>query len=172
MDQAAEILVHALAHSPSAWPKSAAARSEVSLFLENPERLAFAAVTGDELLGWIGAIRHSQFVCELHPLAVGPEHQGQGLGRKLVKRLEAAARDEGICTMWLGADDDFGGTTLFGVDLYPEVLDHLRNLAPASGHPYTFYRHMGYTVVGVLPDADGPGKHDILMAKRIEARPD
>ncbi len=172
LDRAAEILVRAFAHSPAAWTDRAAARSEVSLFLDNPERLAFAAMDGDVLLGWIGAIRHSRHLWELHPLAVSPEHQGQGLGRTLVERLEAAARNEGICTIWLGADDDFGGTTLFGADLYPEVLDRLRELAPASGHPYTFYRRMGFTVVGVVPDANGPGKHDILMAKRMESRPD
>jgi hypothetical protein len=28
---------------------------------------------------------------------------------------------------------------------------------------------MGFVVVGVLPDADGIGRHDILMAKRIAA---
>jgi hypothetical protein len=32
----------------------------------------------------------------------------------------------------------------------------------------TSHARLGYTVVGVLPDVDGPGRHDILMAKRIE----
>jgi aminoglycoside 6'-N-acetyltransferase I len=36
------------------------------------------------------------------------------------------------------------------------------------GHPYAFYHRLGYTVVGVLPDVDGFGKHDTLVAKRIE----
>ena len=69
--------------------------------------------------------------------------------------------------MWLGADDDFGGTNLFGTDLYPNVLEHLSQLSPATGHPFTFYRDRGFSVVGVLPDVDGAGRHDILMAKRI-----
>lgn len=169
--QAANILIRALAHSPFAWPDFAAARTEVSLFLDNAERVAFAAMNGDEIAGWIGAIRHSDHAWELHPLAVDPEHHGRGIGRMLVERLEAAARGEGISTIWLGTDDDFGGTTLYGQNLYPNVLDRLRNLAPTSGHPYTFYHHMGYSVVGVLPDADGPGMHDILMAKSLRASP-
>jgi aminoglycoside 6'-N-acetyltransferase I len=56
---------------------------------------------------------------------------------------------------------------LFGVDLYPDVLGRLQALAPVSRHPVTFYQRLGYAVVGVLPDVDGVGKHDILMAKRI-----
>lgn len=30
-----------------------------------------------------------------------------------------------------------------------------------------FYRKLGFTTVGVVPDADGRGKPDILMAKAV-----
>ena len=83
--------------------------------------------------------------------------------------MESAARSARICTIWLGTDDDFGGTNLFGVDLYPNVLESLLRLAPTTKHPSTFYHARGYAVVGVLPDADGIGRHDIIMAKRIGA---
>ena len=86
----------------------------------------------------------------------------------LVKALEGEAARAGVCTIWLGTDDDFGGTNLFGADLYPDVLDKLRGIEPTPEHPSVFYRRLGYTVVGVLPDVDGFGKHDILMAKRIQ----
>jgi len=72
-----------------------------------------------------------------------------------------------VSTIWLGTDDDFGGTNIYGKDLYPNVLDQLLTLQPTSTHPYTFYQKMGYSVVGVIPDASGFGKPDILMAKRI-----
>ena len=85
----------------------------------------------------------------------------------LLRTLEEEARRQSVCTIWLGTDDNFGGTNIFGTDLYPNVLQRMTELQPASGHPYTFYRRMGYVVVGVIPDADRPGKHDILMAKRI-----
>lgn len=87
-------------------------------------------------------------------------------------KIEAlTTRRAGVCSLCLGANDDFGGTNLFGQDLYPQVLECLSRLAPTSGQPYTCYQARGDAVVGVLPDVDGIGKHDILMAKRI-AMPD
>lgn len=172
-EQAAALLVSALAHVPSAWHDLPSARAEVATFTTDPDRMAIAALDGTDVVGWIGRIRHSPTAWELHPLAIHPSHQGRGYGTGLIKALEEEARRAGVCTIWLGTDDDFGGTNLFDVDLYPDVLAQLGRLAPAarppsSGrHPYTFYRRLGYTVVGVLPDVDGFGRHDILMAKRI-----
>ena len=84
--------------------------------------------------------------------------------------MEDAARRAEVCTVWLGADDDFGGTSLFGMDLYPDVLGRLQRLAATDRHPFAFYRRLGHALVGVLPDVEGPGRHDILMAKRIHDR--
>ena len=168
-EEAATILVSALAHAPSAWPDMPSAREEVATFFDNPNRLGLVALDGQQLVGWIGSIRHSRYAWELHPLVIHPSMQRQGYGTLLVKALESAARSAPICTIWLGTDDDFGGTNLFGVDLYPNVLESLLRLAPTTKHPYTFYHARGYAVVGVLPDADGIGKHDIIMAKRIGA---
>ncbi len=170
-DAAAEILVTALDHSPSAWADLDAARTEVASFFADPARLAIAALDAGELVGWVGAIQHSAHLWELHPLVVHPDRQGQGHGTGLVTALEKKARASGVCTLWLGTDDDFGGTNLFGADLYPGVLERLQVLAPTAGHPFTFYRRMGYEVVGVLPDATGFGRPDILMAKRIGGGP-
>jgi hypothetical protein len=34
-----------------------------------------------------------------------------------------------------------------------------------SGH----YQKLGFVIVGVMPDANGPGKPDIYMAKRVSS---
>ncbi|MGE0082023.1 MAG: N-acetyltransferase family protein [Thiohalomonadaceae bacterium] len=170
---AARILRRALAHVPSAWHTDSSARAEVDSFAGNAERIALLALEGDAVRGWIGAIRHTRFAWELHPLVVDPAFQRQGWGTRLVTALEQAARAEGVITIWLGSDDDFGGTSLYGQDLYPDVLRKLADLHATRGHPFTFYQRLGYTVTGVLPDVDGPGKHDIIMAKRLNpATPD
>lgn len=163
---AAILLVEAFRHAPSDWADLESARAEVGRFLE-PDRLGFIAVDSNEVFGWIGAIKHSEHLWELHPLAVHPGHQQRGIGTLLIRTLEKEALRQGVCTIWLGTDDDFGGTSIFGADLYPNILERLMQLQPVLKHPYVFYQKMGYIVVGVIPDAGGFGKHDILMAKRI-----
>ena len=71
----------------------------------------------------------------------------------------------------LGTDDEDDMTTLSGVDLYPNVWEHVANIKNLKRHPYEFYRKMGYAITGVVPDANGPGKPDILMSKRVGPTP-
>ncbi|MGQ0742035.1 MAG: GNAT family N-acetyltransferase [Alphaproteobacteria bacterium] len=165
---AAQVLMCALAHVPSAYHTHEVASAEVDEFFKE-SRLGLAAVEGGELRGWIGGIKGGSYrhAWELHPLVVDPAHQGRGIGTLLVRALEDAARDEGVLTLFLGTDDDFGGTNLFGADLYPDPLKSLQRIAPARGHPFTFYRRAGFVVTGVLPDVNGEGKPDIFMAKRL-----
>ena len=174
-ERAAAVLVAALAHAPAAWKSLDDAREEVATFLTDPDRTAWAALDDDAaLLGWIGAIRvYEGHVWELHPLVVAPGHQRRGVGTALVRALEEAARAAGVVTVTLGTDDDFGGTTIFGVDVYDDLPGHIARLAPVDGapapHPIAFYRRMGYAVVGLLPDANGVGRHDIMMARSLRA---
>ena len=172
-ERAAAVLVAALAHAPAAWKTLDDARAEVATFLTDPDRAAWAALDdGGALLGWIGAIRvYEGHVWELHPLVVAPDRQRRGVGTALVRALEDAARAAGVVTVTLGTDDDFGGTTIFGVDVYDDLPGHIARLAAVEGapapHPVAFYRRLGYAVVGLLPDANGVGRHDILMARAI-----
>lgn len=69
--------------------------------------------------------------------------------------------------MYLGTDDEFGRTTLFGTDLFDRRFEKIQNIKNLGNHPYEFYQKIGYVIVGVIPDANGPGKPDIWMAKRL-----
>jgi aminoglycoside 6'-N-acetyltransferase I len=84
-----------------------------------------------------------------------------------VTDLEEQVKARGGLTLWLGTDDENKMTTLAGVDLYPNVLEHVANIRNLRGHPYEFYQKLGFTIVGVLPDANGLGKPDIFMAKSL-----
>jgi aminoglycoside 6'-N-acetyltransferase I len=122
----------------------------------------------ERVAGWIGGIpTYGDRVCELHPLAVAAEHRGRGLGRALVRDLEDLVRRRGAITLWTGSDDENGETSLSGVDLYPDIPPAIRNIRNLRAHPYEFYLRVGFTVVGVMPDANGPGKPDIFLAKRV-----
>ena len=165
---AATVLRDALAHLPSGYGDGGQAQAEVAARVAASDWLGYAAFEGERLVGWIGALMTYRHGWEIHPVVVAPDRQRRGIGSALLARLETRARSAGVLTLFLGSDDDYGGTTLFGRDLLPDVLLQARNLrATARGHPLTFYRRHGYEVVGVLPDVNGAGRHDILMAKRL-----
>jgi aminoglycoside 6'-N-acetyltransferase I len=170
--QAATLLVEGFKeHWPDAWPDMDAALKEVrESFGEG--RISRAAVDeSGAILGWIGGIvSYDGNVWELHPLVVRQDLRRQGIGRALVADLEERVRERGGYTLWLGTDDEVGMTTLSGVDLYPNVLEHLANIKNLRGHPYEFYQRLGFSIVGVMPDANGPGKPDIFMAKPLRQR--
>ena len=166
--QTAELLVEGFNDNwPDAWPNLDAALEEVRESLDE-DRISRVAVAGDGIvLGWIGGIpSYEGKVWELHPLVVRPDLQRRGIGRALVADLEKRVRERGGLTLWLGTDDESGMTTLSGVDLYPNVLEHLANMRNLRGHPYEFYQKLGFSIIGAMPDANGPGKPDIYMAKR------
>jgi len=95
------------------------------------------------------------------------KYRGRGIGKRLVNALEDEIARRGGITVYLGSDDEFGTTSLYGVDLYDGTFEKIENIRNVNGHPYTFYEKLGYKIVGVLPDANGIGKPDIWMAKRI-----
>src|SRR4051812_20139347 len=164
IEQAAELLVEAFPHWITNLDEG---RQEVAEALL-PERLCLVARAGSEVLGWVGGVPEYSHAWELHPLVVRADARGQGIGRALVSALEQRVSALGALTLYLGTDDDrdVPGTTAGGLDLFPEPLAHATALEVIS-HPVGFYRRVGFAVVGLIPDANGPGKPDVLMAKRV-----
>ena len=169
IQQAAQLLVDAFReHWPDAWPTLQEALEEVQEMLEQ-ERICRVAVDQEEnLLGIIGGIPgYDGNVWELHPLAVQLSIQGQGIGRALVADFEEQVRVKGGLTITLGSDDEDGMTSLANVDLYENLWGKIRDIRNLKNHPFAFYQKMGYVIIGVVPDANGRGKPDILMGKRV-----
>ena len=169
IEEVAGLLVDGFAAEwPDAWPDLPSARAEVQASL-SPDHVSRVALDArGHALGWVGGQPLSPpHVWELHPLVVAATARRQGVGRALVADLEDCVRARRGTSVLLGSDDESGMTTLGGVDLYPDPLTHLAALRDLRGHPFGFYRRCGYAVVGVIPDASGPGKHDILMCKRL-----
>jgi aminoglycoside 6'-N-acetyltransferase I len=167
--QAAALLVDGFRElAPDAWPTLGSALDEVRASFA-ADRLSRVALDDDgAVVGWVGAIsQYDGRVWELHPVVVAPSRQRQGIGRALVTDLEAILRARGAQTLWLGTDDETGQTSLANVDLYADLPGHLARVRNLGNHPFTFYQRLGFTIVGVMPDANGIGKPDILMAKRI-----
>jgi aminoglycoside 6'-N-acetyltransferase I len=169
INQTAKLLVAGFKeHWPNAWPDLASAMEEVEDSFGEGRISRAAQDRNGKILGWIGAIKeYDGHTWQLHPLVVNPAHQGRGIGRALVQDLEEIIRQEGGTTIYLGTDDEDGMTSLAGIDLYPDIFQHIERIRDLKGHPYQFYQKLGFVIVGVIPDANGPGKPDILMAKRV-----
>lgn len=122
----------------------------------------------DQVIGWVAAAPgYDGRVWELHPLAVHPAWQGRGVGRALVLALEQRAAAAGGLTLWLGADEFDGLTSVAGIDLYQDLPSRLAQLAAARPHPLGFYLRLGFMPIGFMPDANGLGQPDIFLAKRL-----
>jgi aminoglycoside 6'-N-acetyltransferase I len=155
--------------APEAWPTLEEAEDEVADALaEGKVALVAADPTDGEPLGWIGAQPHySGNVWEVHPLVVRGAQQRRGVGRFLVSEVEREVSGRGGVTLWVGTDDEANLTSLGGADVYPNVLERLARIENLRGHPMGFYQKLGFGLVGIVPDANGFGKPDLLMARRV-----
>jgi len=170
IQQTAQLLVDAFRkHWSEAWPTFEDGLKEVHEMLE-PEKITRVATDDNgNLLGIIGGIPdYDGNVWELHPLAVQPNMQGQGIGRALIEDFEEQVRSKGGLTITLGSDDEDNMTSLSNIDLYEDLWDKIKNIRNLKGHPFEFYQKMGYIITGVVIDANGRGKPDIIMSKRVK----
>jgi aminoglycoside 6'-N-acetyltransferase I len=169
IQQAAQLLVDGFKeHYPDAWPTLKDGLAEVHEMLVT-DRILRAVVDDDaNLIGLIGGIpQYDGLVWELHPLVVKPGLQTKGIGTTLVRDFEEQVRSRGALTITLGSDDEDNQTSLSNVDLYTDTWKKINEIKNLNRHPYEFYQKMGYVITGVMPDANGIGKPDIFMSKRI-----
>lgn len=167
--QMADLLVVGFRVHWNAWETQEDGLAEVRMILDQ----GFARIAldddGDSVLGWIGGLpEYDGNVWELHPLVVRPNRQKQGIGTALVADFEQQVKSRGGLTIQLGSDDEDNMTSLSDCDLYSDLWDKIAHIQNFKDHPYEFYQKCGYTIIGVVPDANGRGKPDILMGKRID----
>jgi aminoglycoside 6'-N-acetyltransferase I len=162
VQQAASLLKEAFPQS-----YSDCSQEEMDRILDK-NRVVLCAIEGDELLGFAGAIpQYGITAWEMHPLVVKGSKRGIGIGRKLCETLEEELRKRGCLTIYLGSDDDENQTSLSNTDLFDRTFDKIEDIQNYNKHPYEFYQKVGYTIVGVIPDANGIGKPDIWLAKSL-----
>ena len=153
-------------YSPGWLPTFDAALEEVEDSLAPGRRSRVLIDENGNALGWGGAIVQ-QHVWEIHPLAVAPDAQHRGLGKMLVNDLCDLARAHGALAVWAGTGDETGSTSFSHVDLYRDAAHALASFQVPPDHAVQFWLKVGFSVVGLLPDAEGPGRPSIHLAKRI-----
>lgn len=155
--------------APHSWNTMEAALREVRECVSG-DFICIGLLNKERLICWAGLRPMcGRITWELHPMVVAGEFQGKGAGRRLVTELEGIARKHRILNIVLGTDDETGRTSLYGKDLYKaDLYQEMTGIKNLERHPYEFYRKMGYTIIGIVPDANGPGKPDIWMGKRLD----
>ena len=125
----------------------------------------------DRIVGWYMA---SCWVgggnINVHWLAVDPDAQRQGIGAALLDDAAEVGRERGAATLMLSAGDehpDRAFTNLGRRDIWDDPLGALAEVRTLEPHPLDFYLKHGFTVCGVIPDANGPGKPEIYLARPI-----
>ena len=152
---------------PKSYDTNEALEKDVSDFLKEAY-LVFIDIEKNEIKGLIGAMpQYGHTGYELHPLVVKKTYRQQGIGKNLLKTLEATLAKQGCLILYLGTDDEDFQTSLSQRDIYEDPLEALKNIKNLANHPYTFYLKHHYKLLGVIPDANGINKPDIIMGKRL-----
>lgn len=132
------------------------------------EFIMVSAVINGELAGWTGARpQYDGNVWELHPMVIDENFRRKGIGSKLVKFLEGEVLKKGGLTIYCGSDDEDFKTSLSDPDIYTNLWDKIKNIKNYDNHPYEFYMKCGFQIIGIMPDANGKRKPDIILGKRI-----
>jgi len=167
--QAAEILyITFTGGDKNQWLKNQKeAFDEVKECIEKPN-ICIGIKAGDELIGWTGIRPMYETTWELHPMVIKKEYQGKGYGRLLLKEIERMAYLNGIIGLVAGSDDETNSTSLSEKEINGEnVFNEIKNIKNYKNHPFEFYQKCGYTIVAVIPNANGQNNPDIWLWKDI-----
>jgi aminoglycoside 6'-N-acetyltransferase I len=168
IEQVAALLVDFAPNQAAAWPDLAEAIETVEESLDEDFVARVALNDAGNVIGFAAAAPQYSNAWELHPLVVARDEQGRGVGRALVRDVEELIAGEEGLTVYVGADDLDDATSLAAEDLFPGVLERVGELRIRKHrHPIGFLQHLGYEIVGVIPDANGPGQPDIWLARSL-----
>jgi aminoglycoside 6'-N-acetyltransferase I len=168
IDEIARLLVESFADLSPGWVPTAEAAHDVIGHTFGGDKLSRVLLTdGDQVGGWIAGMHAYARLWELHPLVVSPRFRRRGFGRALVCDLVQQVAARGALTLYAGTSDETNRTTLFGRDLHADPIEAMRALRATREHPMDFYLKMGFSLVGVMPDAEGEGKPSIHFALRV-----
>jgi aminoglycoside 6'-N-acetyltransferase I len=168
IEQVAALLVDFAPNQAAAWEDLESAKDTVDETLDEDSIARIALNDAGNVIGFAAAAPQYSHAWELHPVVVARDEQHRGVGRALVTDLEELVAAEGGLTVYLGADDLDGATSLADDELFPGVLDAAAEVQVRKRrHPIGFFLHLGYEVIGVIPDANGPGRPDVWLGRSV-----
>jgi aminoglycoside 6'-N-acetyltransferase I len=122
----------------------------------------------NKLIGWGGLKPMYDKTWELHPLVIIDEFQDKKYGKILLNEIERVANKNGIIGIVAGSDDETNSTSISEKEINGEnIFDEIKNIKNYKNHPYEFYIKCGYSIIGIIPNANGQNKPDIWLWKDI-----
>lgn len=139
--------------------------------LDNTKINLIAIDERNEVIGWIcGIENYNIHIWEIQPLVIRNDYQHKGLGSLLLSEFEKEVFLRKGITIILGIQDENHETSLSNVNIYDNTLKKIKKIKNLKHNSYEFYLKNGFSIVGVIPDSNGIGKPDILMAKRVKGQ--
>jgi len=168
IDQLAHILMDCFFDfSPDWLPTLEDAVEEIHESFEPGRRSRILVNDRDDVLGWIGAFEDDN-CWEIHPIVMARDAQRKGYGEMLIDDITRLAIEGGAVALWAGTSDETRATSLSEVDLYEDPFTAMKDMTAHKDHPVHFWKKIGFTLIGVMPDEEGLGKPGIHFAKRIK----
>jgi aminoglycoside 6'-N-acetyltransferase I len=156
----------AATHAPNWLPTLEDAREEVSDATQAGRVTRVLFDNHANPIGWVSTFHTYGAVWEIHPLVVDVNHHRKGHGARLLADIEGLAVSRGAGVLIVGTSDETGATNLSGKDLYLDPIGAMASMTFDPSHAVSFWLRMGYSLVGITPDAEGPGLPSINLAKR------
>jgi aminoglycoside 6'-N-acetyltransferase I len=168
IDKAAKILLETMPIA-NMWPDL---NEEIALKTVDEsiadENISIGIKVNNQLIGWAGLMPMYKNTWELHPMAILPKFQGKSYGKILLNEIEKIAQKKGIIGIFVGSDDETNKTSLSEVEITKDnIFEEIKRIKNYENHPYEFYMRCGYSIIGIIPNANGSKKPDILLWKDI-----
>ena len=168
IEQVAALLVDFAPNQAAAWEDLESAKDTIEETFDEDSIARVALNDAGNVIGFAAAAPQYSHAWELHPVVVARDEQHRGVGRALVTDIEELVAAEGGLTVYLGADDLDEATSLADEELFPGVLDAAAEVQVRKRrHPIGFFLRLGYEVIGVIPDANGPGRPDVWLGRSV-----
>ena len=168
MEQAVKILLETFPRA-GMWPDidEKQAFEEVDKCVDT-ENICIGIKINAKLIGWVGLRPMYEKTWELQPLVISNDYQGKGFGRILINEVEKIARKKGIIGIFCGSDDETNKTSLSEKEITSKnIFEEIITIKNYKNHPFEFYVKCGYSIIGIIPNANGLKKPDILLWKDI-----
>jgi len=168
VEQVATLLLEGVAvHSSNPWSDVTSALDEVgeSFDANHISRVAFD--DGDTMLGWTaGYSTYNGYIWQLYPLVLATHSFNLDIGHLLIQDFEEQVRTRGGLSILLSIDVE---PALIAPSILCEnnLWQHMTALQRLDNHRIEFFRQLGFTIVGVIPNAHGQGKPDVLLERSV-----